>query len=73
MNTANRVPFWKTPLGWVCAGSAAAAAYFAATGHAGHVLNALAWLLLLACPLAHFFLHRGHHRHDDAGAPPREK
>jgi len=62
MSTADRMPFWKTPLGWACAGLAAVAAYFLATGHVAHVLSVLARLLLLACPLAHLFLHRGHGR-----------
>ena len=30
--------------------------------HAGHVLSALPFLLLLACPLMHL-MHRGHARH----------
>lgn len=32
--------------------------------HTGHVLSALPYLLLLACPLMHLFMHHGH-RHDD--------
>lgn len=35
-----------------------------------HLLGILPWLLLLACPLMHFFMHHGHggHRgHRDAG------
>jgi hypothetical protein len=31
--------------------------------HTGHMLNALPYLLLLACPLMHLFMHHGH-RHD---------
>ncbi|WP_331294233.1 MULTISPECIES: DUF2933 domain-containing protein [Methylobacterium] len=41
---------------------AALGAYLLAT-HTGHVLWALPYLLLLACPLMHLFMHRGH-RHD---------
>jgi len=41
---------------------AALGAYLLAT-HTGHVLLALPYLLLLACPLMHLFMHRGH-RHD---------
>jgi len=33
--------------------------------HTGHVLAALPYLILLACPLMHFFGHgHGHKRHD---------
>lgn len=28
--------------------------------HRVHVLGALPWLILLACPLMHLFMHRGH-------------
>ena len=36
------------------------------TEHRAHVLGILPYLLLLACPLMHFFMHGGHggHHHD---------
>ena len=45
------------------------------TGHRAHVLGALPYLLLLACPLMHIFMHGGHghrshyhaHHADSAG------
>jgi hypothetical protein len=33
------------------------------TDHTAHVLGAIPYLLLLACPLMHIFMHGGHH-HD---------
>lgn len=36
--------------------------------HTGHVLSALPYLLLMACPLMHLFMHGGHghsHREHD--------
>jgi hypothetical protein len=33
------------------------------TGHSAHLLGALPYLLLLACPLMHIFMHGGHHHH----------
>ena len=44
---------------------AAVAGYFLWTEHRVHVMQALPWLLLAACPLMHLF-HHGHggHRHD---------
>ena len=39
--------------------------------HTMHVLGVLPFLLLLACPLMHIFMHHGHgqggHRHGEAG------
>jgi hypothetical protein len=40
---------------------AAIAAFFLLTEHTAHVFGALPYLLLLACPLMHFFMHHGHH------------
>lgn len=64
----DRKSFWKTPLGWGFIGFAAIAAFFLVTEHAAHVFGVLPWLLILACPLMHVFMHRGHghggHRHN---------
>jgi hypothetical protein len=35
------------------------------TEHRGHVLGVLPWLLLLACPFLHLFMHGGHGGHDE--------
>lgn len=56
-------PRWS---GWVFWAFLAIAAFFLFTEHRAHVLGALPWLLLLACPFLHFFMHRNHrggHRH----------
>ena len=37
------------------------------TGHSVHLLGALPYLLLLACPLMHFFMHGKHHHNDPDG------
>ena len=48
----------------VCVGLAALGAYLLWT-HTGHVLTAVPYLILLACPLLHMFGHRhGQHRHE---------
>ena len=39
------------------------AAYFLLSEHRAHFFGALPFLLLLACPLMHVFMHRGHGRH----------
>lgn len=41
----------------------AVAAYFLLTEHLAHVVGALPYLLLLACPLMHVFMHGGHGGH----------
>lgn len=33
--------------------------------HWNHVVSALPYLLLLACPLTHLFMHKGHCHHGD--------
>lgn len=47
------------------------AAYFLLTEHLAHVIGVLPFLLLLACPLMHVFMHHGHghggHEHSDKG------
>ena len=53
---------------WILIGFLAVAAFFLIAEHTAHVLGALPYLILLACPLLHFFMHRGHgdhgHRHN---------
>jgi hypothetical protein len=45
----------------------AIAGFFLWTEHRAHVLGILPYLILLACPLIHFFMHRGHgHGHGAA-------
>ena len=62
-------PFWRSryAIGLLVFG--AAAIYFLLSEHRAHFLGALPFLILLACPLMHVFMHRGHGRHgaSDAG------
>ena len=37
------------------------------TGHKAHLLGFAPYLLLLACPLMHLFMHGGHRGHDEQG------
>ena len=39
------------------------AGFFLWTEHRAHLLGVLPYLVFLACPLIHFFLHRGHGSH----------
>ena len=56
--------FWRSryAIGLIVIG--AVAAYFLLTEHLAHVVGALPFLLLLACPLMHVFMHHGHGGHD---------
>ncbi len=52
---------------WVLWGFLAIAAFFLLTEHRAHVFGVLPFLLLLACPLMHMFMHRGHGGHHHQG------
>lgn len=41
-------------------GFLAVAAYFLLSEHRAHLMGALPYLLVLACPFMHFFMHGGH-------------
>lgn len=47
----------------------AIAGYFLLTEHRAHFFGALPFLLLLACPLMHVFMHHGHGTHDHHHGP----
>ena len=51
----------RTPLGWGLTLAIAAVGLYLLVTHTGHVLGALPYLLLIACPLLHVFGHGGHH------------
>ena len=55
----------------VCLAVAALGAYLL-WSHTGHVLSALPYVILLACPLLHLFGHRHRHaHHGDRTSPPK--
>ena len=58
-------PFWRSEyaIGLLVLG--AVAAYFLLTEHRAHFFGALPFLLLLACPLMHMFMHGSHGGHGD--------
>ena len=53
--------FLRSRSGLVLLAFLAITGFFLWTEHRAHVLGALPWLLLLACPLLHLFMHRGGH------------
>lgn len=52
---------------WVFWGFVLIAGYFLVTEHRAHLFGILPYLLVLACPLMHFFHHHGHGGHDKHG------
>ena len=57
---------------WVLWGFLAIAGFFLLTEHRAHVFGVLPFLLLLACPLMHIFMHRGHGGHHHQGSHQQE-
>ena len=55
--------FWRSRsgIGFIVIG--AVAGYFLLTEHLAHVIGVLPYVLLLACPLMHMFMHHGHGGH----------
>lgn len=49
---------WRPKVAWIV--FAVIAAFYLWTEHRAHLLGALPFLLLLACPLMHVFMHGGH-------------
>jgi hypothetical protein len=60
--------FWRSPSGLTLLVAVAAGGFYLVTEHTAHLFGALPYLILLACPLMHVFMHRGHghggHAHD---------
>ena len=54
---------------WVFMAFMAIAAFYLITEHRAHLLGALPFLLLLACPLMHVFMHHGHGAHGAHDSP----
>lgn len=53
-------PFRRSPAGVGLLVATAVGGFYLLAEHTAHVFGALPYLLLLACPLMHSFMHRGH-------------
>ncbi len=62
-----RTSLWRSPLTALAIGLVAIAGYFLLPRHWPHVVDALPFLLLLACPLMHVFMHGRHGGHGENG------
>ena len=54
--------FSRTGLATICA--LAILGFLVYEGHGAHILGFAPYLLILACPLMHIFMHHDHHHHD---------
>ena len=67
-------PFWRSRAAIALLVMGAVAAWYLWAEHRAHLLGALPYLFLLACPLMHVFMHRGHgghHHHHHKGPEER--
>tara|TARA_R110002074_G_scaffold1_2_gene3 strand:- start:66 stop:362 length:297 start_codon:yes stop_codon:yes gene_type:complete len=60
-----KTSFWLTPKGLSALGLIGAATYFLLIEHRQHVWQYLPFLILLACPFMHLFMHKGHGGHSN--------
>ena len=67
LNQDSAPSFWRSryAIGLLVLG--AVAAYFLLSEHRAHFFGALPFVLLLACPLVHMFMHGGHGGHSGQG------
>ena len=68
--------FWGSRVGLVAIAFLAIVGALLLAEHRAHVLGLAPYLLILACPLMHIFMHHGHggHRaHDHGGSSARSK
>ncbi|MFM0327856.1 DUF2933 domain-containing protein [Caballeronia glebae] len=70
MNTPSQEtrPFWKSRGAIAMVVFGAVAAFFMFSEHRAHFLGVLPYLLLLACPLMHVFMHHGHRNGTHGGS-----
>lgn len=74
---ADHAPDGHGRSGWVLPVFLVIAAFFLFTEHRAHLFGILPYLLLLACPLMHLFMHHGHGGHGHPGhqasKPPADR
>ncbi len=58
---------WTTGQKWTVGIALAILLFFLLAEHRAHFLGFLPWLLLIACPLLHVFMHRSHGGHEGHG------
>ena len=74
-HSANTSPtFWRSKLGVALGMLLVIALFYLAREHYGHRLGLLPYLILLLCPLMHFFGHHhgGHRHHGETSASTKD-
>ena len=61
MHERTQAHWWRSNVGIALTGFSLIAAFYVLREHYAHALGALPYMLLLACPLMHLFMHHGHH------------
>ncbi len=69
---AHKTSWLLTPVGMAFCVFLAIAAFFLVTEHSAHLFGILPYLLLLACPLMHLFMHHGHSEGHDYSGPDED-
>lgn len=64
-SSAKLIEKFRHPLWLVWLVLAIAGAYYLLTRHEQHLVQLLPYLVFLACPLMHLFMHGGHGRHHE--------
>ena len=64
--------FWTSKAGLATIAFLLIAGFFLLSEHRAHTLGLLPFLLLLACPFLHMFMHRGHGGHRGHGRHIRD-
>ncbi|ATP08131.1 MULTISPECIES: DUF2933 domain-containing protein [Aeromonas] len=75
-NQSDEPGFWRSRTGVAFIIIGSVAGYFLVTEHWAHFMGALPYLLLLACPLMHVFMHGGHgdnHENGDHGSDEKKQ
>ncbi|WP_262031342.1 DUF2933 domain-containing protein [Microvirga sp. Mcv34] len=62
--------FWRSRAGLATIGFLLIAAFFLFSEHRAHALGLLPYLIILACPLLHLFMHKGHGGHGSHNSNP---
>lgn len=75
-NQSDEPGFWRSRTGVAFIIIGSVTGYFLVTEHWAHFMGALPYLLLLACPLMHVFMHGGHgdnHENGDHGSDEKKQ
>lgn len=63
---------WYSRRNWMTIFFIAVISFYLFTEHQAHLFGVLPWLILLACPLMHLFMHRSHGGHDHSSRQHNE-